>query len=104
MAQIAHGNIGSVTVEVKPTVTLESAVACVMMLNMFLADNEEYALHVGEDGKVSIHDMYKPTTRDKVAEHFGVSTAYLGSVIPPQSALDMALWNASHPYKESEDE
>ena len=104
MAELAHGKIGSVTVEVKPTVTLESAVACVMMLNMFLEDNEEYALHVSEDGKVSIRDMHKPITRDKVAEHFGVTTEYLNSVIPPQSDLEMAMWNASHPYRESEEE
>lgn len=42
--------VGSITVEVKPTVTLESAVACVMMLNMFLEDNEEYRLAIENDG------------------------------------------------------
>ena len=36
--------VGSITVEVKPTVTLESAVACVMMLNLFLDGNEDYDL------------------------------------------------------------
>lgn len=36
--------IGSVSVEIKPTVSLESAVACVMMLNLFLDDNDEYRL------------------------------------------------------------
>lgn len=48
--------VGSITVEVKPTVTLESAVACVMMLNMFFADNEEYRLEVGDDGKWHLTD------------------------------------------------
>ena len=36
--------VGSITVEVKPTVTLESAAACVMMLNLFLDGNEDYGL------------------------------------------------------------
>lgn len=35
---------GSITIEVKPTVTLESAAACVYMLNMFLEDNPDYTL------------------------------------------------------------
>ena len=42
--------IGSVNVEIKPTVTLESAVACVMMLNLFLEDNEDYRLALENDG------------------------------------------------------
>lgn len=33
---------------------VEAEPKCAMMLNMFLADDEEYALHVGEDGKVSL--------------------------------------------------
>lgn len=37
-------SIGHVEAEIKPTVTLESAVACVMMLNLFLDGNEEYGL------------------------------------------------------------
>lgn len=37
-------NVGKVTIEVRPTVTLESAAACVMMLNLFFADNEGYRL------------------------------------------------------------
>ena len=48
--------VSSITVEIKPTVTLESAVACVMMLNMFLADNEKYRLEVGDDGKWHLTD------------------------------------------------
>lgn len=43
-------NVGKVTLEIKPTVTLESAVACVMMLNMFLDDNEGYRLALANDG------------------------------------------------------
>jgi len=37
-------NVGHITVEVRPTVTLESAEACVMMLNLFLDGNEDYDL------------------------------------------------------------
>ena len=37
-------NIGHIEIEVKPTVTFESAVACVFMLNLFLGDNDEYDL------------------------------------------------------------
>ena len=47
--------VGSITVEVKPTVTLESAAACVMILNLFLADNEEYRLSL-EDGRWRLTD------------------------------------------------
>lgn len=47
--------VGSITVEVRPTVTLESAVACVMMLNLFLAENEDYRLAI-EDGKWHLTD------------------------------------------------
>ena len=43
MAEI-KGKAGSLYVEVRPTVTLESACACVMMLNLFLADNDDYDL------------------------------------------------------------
>ena len=35
---------GNIEVEVVPTVTLGSAVACVTMLNMFLRANEDYML------------------------------------------------------------
>lgn len=48
--------VGSITVEVRPTVTLESAVACVMMLNLFLADNDDYRLEIGNDGKWHLTD------------------------------------------------
>jgi len=56
MAEIASGKVGTVYVEVKPTVTFESAVACVMMLNLFLDDNDDYRLEVGDDGKWHITD------------------------------------------------
>lgn len=36
--------VGHIEVEVRPTVTLESAAACVMMLNLFLDGNEDYDL------------------------------------------------------------
>ena len=49
-------NVGSIAVEIKPTVTLESAVACAMMLNLFLADNDEYRLECDDDGKWHLTD------------------------------------------------
>lgn len=49
-------NVGSIAVEVRPTVTLESAEACVMMLNLFLDSNEEYRLEVVDDGKWRLTD------------------------------------------------
>ena len=49
-------NVGSIAVEVRPTVTLESAEACVMMLNLFLADDDTYRLEVGDDGKWRLTD------------------------------------------------
>ena len=48
--------VGSITIDVKPTVTLESAVACVVMLNMFLEDNEDYRLELDDDGKWHLTD------------------------------------------------
>ena len=53
-------SIGHIEVEVRPTVTLESAVACVMMLNLFLAENEEYRLEAGDDGKWHLTDEPRP--------------------------------------------
>ena len=55
--------VGSITVEVRPTVTLESAYACVMMLNLFLEDNEDCRLEVGDDGKWHLTDKpFVPAT------------------------------------------
>lgn len=66
-------NIGHVMVEVRPTVTLESAVACVMMLNLFLNENEDYRLKRA-DGEWHLTD--EPVLRgsihcDKVDGYFG---------------------------------
>lgn len=36
--------IGSIEIEVRPTVSLESAAACVVMLNLFLEANDGYRL------------------------------------------------------------
>ncbi len=48
-------NVGSIAVEVRPTVTLESAIACVTMLNLFLDENEGYRLSL-EDGRWHLTD------------------------------------------------
>lgn len=56
-------NIGHIEVEVRPTVTLESACACVMMLNLFLDGNEEYDLvrvNRGDGWKWELTDEPKP--------------------------------------------
>lgn len=61
--------VGHIAVEVRPTVTLESAVACVMMLNLFLAENDEYRLEVGDDGKWHLTDEpFVPATGGVLAE------------------------------------
>lgn len=61
--------VGSITVEVEPTVTMESAVACVMMLNLFLDDNEDYRLTLENDGdKVRWALTSKPVTRSIAPE------------------------------------
>lgn len=61
--------VGSITVEVKPTVTLESAVACVMMLNLFLDDNEDYRLTLENDGDKARWALTdKPVTRSIAPE------------------------------------
>ena len=83
MAELAHGKIGSVTVEVKPTVTLESAVACVMMLNMFLEDNEGYDLRCvdrGDGWKWELTDEVKPKLQtDKPVTH-GIYSGVLSNI------------------------
>lgn len=61
--------IDSVNIEIKPTVSLESAVACVMMLNLFLDDNDEYRLTLKNDGdKVRWALTDKPVTRSITPE------------------------------------
>ena len=55
--------VGHIAVEVRPTVTLESAAACVMMLNLFLDGNEEYDLvrvNRGDGWKWELTDEPKP--------------------------------------------
>lgn len=55
--------VGHIEVEVRPTVTLESACACVMMLNLFLDGNEEYDLvrvNRGDGWKWELTDEPKP--------------------------------------------
>ena len=56
-------NIGHIEVEVRPTVTFESAEACVMMLNLFLKDNDDYDLicvNRGDGFKWELTDEPKP--------------------------------------------
>lgn len=55
--------VGHVEVEVRPTVTLESAAACVMMLNLFLDGNEDYDLvcvNRGDGYKWELTDEPRP--------------------------------------------
>lgn len=71
--------VESIAVEFRPTVTLESAVACVVMLNLFLDENEGYRLALA-NGKWHLTD--EPPMRgsiqcDKVDGSFGLSTTYL---------------------------
>lgn len=60
--------VDSITVEVRPTVTLESAEACVMMLNLFLDGNEDYDLvcvNRGDGYKWELTDEPKPKLQTK---------------------------------------
>lgn len=101
--------VGHIAVEVRPTVTLESAVACVMMLNLFLDENEGYDLKCVERGdgfKWELTDEPGIKTElsglsDKVAEYYGVSTAFLNALsnIPNPGSPQMTeeqqeAWNA----------
>lgn len=66
--------VGSITVEVRPTVTLESAVACVMMLNLFLDGNEDYDLvcvNRGDGYKWELTDEPKPSLSKTIANMRG---------------------------------
>ena len=59
-------DIGHIEVEVKPTVTLESAAACVMMLNLFLDGNDDYDLVCVDKGngfKWELTDEPRPRLR-----------------------------------------
>ena len=58
MAKVDH-----IEIEVRPTVTLESAVACVMMLNLFLDGNDDYDLvcvNRGDGYKWELTDEPRP--------------------------------------------
>ena len=62
---------GHVEVEVRPTVTLESAAACVMMLNLFLDGNEDYGLvcvNRGDGFKWELTDEPKPDLSKTIAQ------------------------------------
>lgn len=66
--------VGSITVEVRPTVTLESAVACVMMLNLFLDGNEDYDLvcvNRGDGFKWELTDEPRPDLSKTIANMRG---------------------------------
>lgn len=59
-------SLGYITVEVKPTVTLESAASCLMMLNMFLADNEGYGIEYrADDDRWHLFDRTKEGGDDR---------------------------------------
>ena len=65
---------GHIEVEVRPTVTLESAVACVMMLNLFLDGNEDYDLvcvNRGDGYKWELTDDPRPSLSRTIANMKG---------------------------------
>lgn len=64
------GKVGHIEVEVRPTVTLESAVACVMMLNLFLDGNDDYDLvcvNRGDGYKWELTDEPRPDLSKTIA-------------------------------------
>ena len=70
--------MASLTIEVKPTVSLESAVACVMMLNLFLENNEDYGLvcvNRGDGYKWELTDELKPDL-SKIIRKMNKDVAY----------------------------
>ena len=81
--------VGSITVEVRPTVTLESAVACVMMLNLFLDGNDDYDLvcvNRGDGFKWELTDEPRPDLSKTIRDMNKASEC-------PQSVKDR-LWKA----------
>lgn len=63
-------SVGHIEVEIRPTVTLESAVACVMMLNLFLDGNEDYDLvcvNRGDGFKWELTDEPRPDLSKTIA-------------------------------------
>lgn len=66
--------VGHIEVELRPTVTLESAAACVMMLNLFLDGNEDYDLvcvNRGDGYKWELADEPKPSLSKTIANMRG---------------------------------
>ena len=51
--------VESIEVYVRPTVDLESAAAYVALLNLFLKDNERYAIIQHGDGKLEIVEVVR---------------------------------------------
>jgi hypothetical protein len=79
--------VGHIEVEVKPTVTLESAAACVMMLNLFLDGNDDYGLvcvNRGDGYKWELTDEPKPDLSKTIRDMNETSKC-------PQSVKDR-LW------------
>ena len=92
-------SIGHIEVEVKPTVTLESAVACVMMLNLFLADDDTYRLEVGDDGKWRLTD--EPLVPASGGLHVPITNKHYPrpkyqAEIEQMNDVDIALLNAEN--------
>ena len=97
--------VSSITVEVKPTVTLESAAVCLMMLNMFLDDNDDYDLvcvNRGDGFRWELTDEPKPSLSKTIA------SIKRQRDIEQMSNLEIALLNAeranSRKPAEQEDE
>lgn len=97
--------VGRIEVDVRPTVTLESAVACVMMLNLFLDGNEDYDLvcvNRGDGYKWELTDEPKPSLSKTIA------SIKRQRDIEQMDNLEIALLNAeraSHrKHAEQEDE
>lgn len=84
-------NIGSVTLEIRPTVTLESACACVIMLNMFLTDNEDYRLEISrENGRWHLTD--KPFVPAEGGIYSGVLSNIPNQGSPLMTDEEQAAW------------
>ena len=48
---MADNTVGKLLVEIRPTVTDEVACACIIMVNLFLAENDDCDLVKDDDGK-----------------------------------------------------
>lgn len=49
----------SIEIYVRPTIDLESAIACAAMLNLFMKDNDRYAVIQHRDGRLEIVEVEK---------------------------------------------